>query len=107
LSESAEQRKVGVFKEDVLKAFLLTMGTLAACAPAEHPMVMITPEISACDVKALSEFVGAGRAVLSGVVFTVPVRWIEPGGMITMDYSAERINFELDANSVITRAYCG
>ncbi len=90
-----------------MKIFFLTMGALVACAPAEQPMVMITPEISACDVEALGEFVGAERAVLSGVVFTVPVRWIEPDGLITMDYNAERINFELDVNSVIARAYCG
>ena len=89
-----------------MKAFGLVLA-LAGCTPAEQPMVMIMPEISACDTEALAGYVGAGREVLSGVRFAVPVRWIVPDSMITMDYNPERINFVLDADDVITRIYCG
>lgn len=35
------------------------------------------------------------------------IRIIRAGDMITQDYSAERLNIELDSNDTITRAYCG
>ncbi len=88
-----------------MKGFWIVLGAVVACAPTEKSMMV--PEISACDVGALDEFVGAGREVLSGVVFKVPMRWIEPDGIITMDYNPERINFKLDEGGIITRVYCG
>lgn len=35
------------------------------------------------------------------------LRVIEPGSAITMDYSAERVNIELDAGRRISRVYIG
>ena len=89
-----------------MKALWL-VAVLAGCTPPEQPMVMITPEIAACEPQALAGYVGAGRDVLSGVRFRVPVRWIEPGGLVALDYNPARINFVLDADGVITRVYCG
>jgi len=98
--------RVGATWEGEMKAFGIVLA-LVGCAPAEQPMVMIMPEIPACDTEALAGYVGAGREVLSGVRFKVPVRWIEPDGLVTLDYNPERINFKLDADGVITRIYCG
>lgn len=35
------------------------------------------------------------------------VRWIEPGMAVTMDYRADRLNGELDADGVIETLRCG
>ncbi|MBL4915738.1 I78 family peptidase inhibitor [Szabonella alba] len=42
------------------------------------------------------------RAGISG-----PVRVIPLGGMVTRDYTPERINFYLDANGLVGRISCG
>jgi hypothetical protein len=34
-------------------------------------------------------------------------RIIPPGGIATMDYSAERVNFDVDAGNLIVRVWCG
>ncbi len=34
-------------------------------------------------------------------------RWISPGMAVTMDFREDRLNFELDAQGKIVRAFCG
>jgi hypothetical protein len=36
-----------------------------------------------------------------------PFRELPPGAMMTMDHAPARVNFDLDANGVITRVWCG
>jgi hypothetical protein len=35
------------------------------------------------------------------------VRVLPPGAMMTMDYSTDRVNFDVDAQGIITRVWCG
>lgn len=35
------------------------------------------------------------------------VRWIEPGMAVTLDFRADRLNGELDADGVVTALRCG
>ena len=35
------------------------------------------------------------------------VRILPPGSVVTMDFRAERLNVELDANDRVIRVYCG
>jgi hypothetical protein len=35
------------------------------------------------------------------------LRWIQPGMMVTMDYSAGRLNIELNEQQRISRISCG
>ena len=35
------------------------------------------------------------------------LRWIPPGGMVTMDYRPDRLNIELDAQNRVTALRCG
>jgi hypothetical protein len=96
--------------EDVLKTLLMnlfTAGILSACAPLAPPVAINQPVISACDVDNLAHLVGLPRRALDGTSFEGPVRWLAPGSMMTMDFSPDRVNFELDADDIITRIYCG
>lgn len=60
-----------------------------------------------CDEAEPEFFVGHNADILEDAMFDVPVRIIGEGMAVTMDYSPERINFELDAGEVIIRVYCG
>ncbi len=71
-----------------------------ACTPA--PQV-----VSRCDPAALAAYVGADRATVAAHGFSVPVRWVVPNGIMSLDYNPNRINFRLNADEVITRVYCG
>ena len=35
------------------------------------------------------------------------LRWIPPGGVVTMDYREDRLNIELDSRNRVTRIRCG
>lgn len=35
------------------------------------------------------------------------LRWIQPGGVVTMDYRTDRLNVELDAGNRVTGMRCG
>lgn len=47
---------------------------------------------------------GADALRLSGAS---RLRWIRPGDMVTMDYSAQRLNVHLDAQGRVERFACG
>ncbi len=89
-----------------MKIFLrptLLVGLLSACAPT----LQADPIIATCDVDQLTQFVGMAKGELDSVTLAVPVRWLPPGSAMTMDFSPDRINFELDGDDIILRAYCG
>lgn len=46
-------------------------------------------------------------SALAAMTFPDTTRFIAPDTAITMDYRAERLNFDLDAAGVITRIWCG
>lgn len=79
---------------------------LAACSPVEA-----TPpsrEVAgSCGAAELQSLVGQPAAVLQTMRFAGPVRVLRPGEAVTMDYSAGRLNIEIDAAEVIARVACG
>lgn len=91
---------------------LLALLPLTACvaAPVDTPPGDPKPQPPAertCGAAELQGLVGQPATVLQTMRFAGPVRVIEPGMAVTMDYSPARLNFDLDGQGLITRAYCG
>lgn len=89
-------------------ACLATVGLLAACTeapPNAPPPAMENPD--ACGASGLQDLVGQPSSVLAAMTFAQPMRLLRPGMAVTMDYSAERLNIELDDKDIITRVACG
>ncbi|HEX9857282.1 MAG TPA: I78 family peptidase inhibitor [Paracoccaceae bacterium] len=81
---------------------------LAACTPeAEAPGPGLPPADDACGAAALQGLVGQPAAVLEAMTFGPATRVLRPGMAVTMDYSAERLNIEVDAAETIIRVSCG
>jgi len=92
-----------------LKFAPLTLALLmAACiAPAPQPTPDPMPPITACGAGELQDLIGRNAAVLETMRFAGPLRVIRPGMAVTMDYSPNRLNIEVDAREIITRVSCG
>lgn len=58
-------------------------------------------------VPGLQDLVGRDRAVLAAMTLPVGRRVIAPGMAVTEDYSAQRLNLDLDARGRIARVWCG
>jgi hypothetical protein len=81
---------------------------LAACVPvAEEVPMPTTPVEDACGASGLQGLVGQPRSVLATMKFAGPVRIIEPGMAVTMDYSAERLNIVIGETGWIESVSCG
>ncbi|EKD59459.1 MAG: hypothetical protein ACD_54C01331G0005 [uncultured bacterium] len=81
---------------------------LAACvAPAPEPLPDPMPPITACGAGELQGLIGRNAAVLQTMRFAGPLRVIRPGMAVTMDYSPDRLNIEVDAREIITSVSCG
>lgn len=66
------------------------------------------PDEDACGAAGLQYLVGQDEAALAAITFAAErVRVIRPGQPVTMDYSPERLNIELDAAGRIQRLSCG
>lgn len=83
--------------------------SLPACAttPAEPP-----PASAACNAEAARALVGREASAELGaealrLTGARRLRWIRPGDMVTMDYSAERLNLHLDGQGRVERLACG
>ena len=86
----------------------LPLLAMAACVPVPpDPVPPALPPDDACGAPGLQGLVGQPRRVLETMKFGVPVRVIEPGMAVTMDYSPNRLNIELDDEGTITRVTCG
>lgn len=95
-------------------AVALTLG-LAACA-AVPPLQGLPPQslprgggasLESCGGSGLSALVGQPARVLATMKFAPPVRFIRPGDAVTEDYSAQRLNIEIDLKEVISGVQCG
>ena len=83
---------------------------LGACVPAPVPPPILPPgqgAAAACGAKDLQGLVGRPAWVLMFMKFGQTVRIIRPGMAVTMDYSAERLNIEIDPVERIAAVYCG
>jgi hypothetical protein len=81
---------------------------LAGCATAAPP-----PALSGqCHVDNLGDLVGRPADAALGADAmrrsgASRLRWIRPGDMVTMDYSAGRLNVHLDAQGRVEHFACG
>lgn len=82
---------------------LLLAATLGLAACVEDP----PPPPDDCGASGLTSLIGQDRKVLDAMKFANPVRVIEPGSAVTMDYISSRLNIELDGSGKITRLTCG
>ena len=81
---------------------------LMGCVPEPEPPVGDpTPVEDACGASGLQDLVGQSAKKLEVMRFAKTVRILRPGMAVTMDYSAERLNIEIDAAERITRVSCG
>jgi hypothetical protein len=87
----------------------LTALALAGCATIAPPE---TPSAGQCRADSLGELVGRPADAALGAEAmrrsgALRLRWIRPGDMVTMDYSAQRLNVHLDAQGRVERFACG
>jgi predicted small lipoprotein YifL len=83
--------------------------TLAACGGGPTPLPPAAPDrdiADACGAAELQDMVGQSRDVLATMKFAVPVRVIEPGMAVTMDFQANRLNFAIGEDGTITSITC-
>lgn len=89
------------------KLLLCTALVMAGCVPIlQHPAEPLPTE-TACGAADLQALVGQPAKVLQTMRFGQQVRIIRPGMAVTADYSAMRLNIDINANEKISRVYCG
>jgi hypothetical protein len=90
---------------------LLALPLLAmACTQSDPtPPRSMPPEdiVDACVAAELQDLVGQPAAVATAITFAVPVRIIEPGMAVTMDFNPQRLNIEIGEGGLIARIFCG
>ena len=94
---------------------LLTAGAaafaLTACMIAESDPGSGLPEGN-CRSEALGQFIGQaasqdlGARMMSASGARI-IRWVPQGGVVTMDFSPNRLTVQLDANNRVETANCG
>jgi hypothetical protein len=84
---------------------------LTACTIVESDPVPSLPEGN-CRSEALSQFIGQpasqelGARMLSASGARI-IRWVPKGGMVTMDFSPNRLTVQLDGANRVETANCG
>lgn len=89
---------------------ILTALLLAACVapvPAPAPAPEPGPGPDACGAASLQSLVGQTEGALAGMTFPNSTRFIYPDTVVTMDYSAERLNIVFDPTGRIVQVRCG
>lgn len=89
----------------LVPAGLAFAALLSACVEIMPPPGL--PTADDCGASGYQRLVGQDSTVLRRMQFGRPVRVIEPGMAVTMDYAAERLNFWIDKNGLIERVTCG
>jgi len=92
----------------------LALLPLTACTIATSDATADPPSHvpASCRNEALSQFTGQpasqdlGERMLQASGARI-VRWVPQGGVVTMDFSPERITVQLDGSNRVERASCG
>ena len=90
----------------------LILAPLAACQIAQSDATAMGPAPGTCDNAALDRFTGRpastelGARMLKASGARV-IRWVPKGGVITMEFRADRVTVMLDSNNKVERASCG
>jgi Peptidase inhibitor I78 family len=86
----------------------LTLLALSACVPATAADDRTGgPPDDTCGASSFSYLVGQDIAPVLAMTLTQPIRILRPGDAMTMDFSAERLNFNLDGNDRVVSVTCG
>lgn len=82
---------------------------VAACETATLPPADVVPPVGedSCGAAEHAALIGQNATALERVLIMRPVRVIRPGMAITMDYSQDRINFDIGEDGNIRRIWCG
>ena len=104
----------------LLPAAVLACFALAACAQQPGQSQQSAPPILSAPTPALASCDAALAQFAVGRSFDAPlekearersgarvVRPLRPGQMVTLEYSAQRLNLELDIAGKVTKARCG
>lgn len=86
---------------------LTAAAALAACDIETPPAPPAAVPDDACGAATLQSLVGQPASVLETMRFAAPTRIIRPEMAVTLDYSRERLNIEIDRAEVISRVACG
>jgi len=84
---------------------------LSACTIAESDPVP-GPLEGSCRSESLGQFVGQTASTELGAKMLAAsgariIRWVPKGGMVTMDFSPNRLTVQLDGANRVERANCG
>lgn len=90
-----------------LTAIVLIPALLAGCAVIMPPPLAVLPDPSACGAADLQNVVGLSVRVLPPTGPWSTLRVLRPGDVMTMDYSATRLNVMVDGNDRILQLTCG
>lgn len=87
-----------------LKLMVLPL-VLAACVPAQAPSP--APDgADTCNTAAYEGLIGQPRSALDRMTLPAGARVIGKGDAVTADFSAGRLNFELDAADRVEKTAC-
>ena len=92
---------------------VLAPALLAACAAAPaQPPVHGEVQGHVCDAADTARFIGqpataeTGTAILRATHSAI-IRWVRPGMMITMEFSASRVTVRMDSEQKVIAINCG
>lgn len=96
----------------ILLPLILTTALLQACTmvvpqPAPAPGPAPQSDLTSCHAVGLQGLIGAPVALLPADGGWTVVRVIRPGQMVTMDFSATRLNVTVDGADIIQSLTCG
>jgi hypothetical protein len=98
--------------------YILAIILLAACTPVPPPVAQrpaVQPveyalkqqEPDSCGTARAAVFYGQPAAKIAPSGFPGLYRILPVGAIVTQEYSAERVNFHLDQNGVVSNIDCG
>ena len=94
------------------KLSLFALIGLAGCVAAPAERITIDQQAGTCDASAIAALVGQlasqeNARKLMEISRARSLRWVPPGGMVTMDFSPDRLTVQLDGQNRIESAKCG
>ena len=86
---------------------LMAVLAVAGCAAQEPPVPVLPPVTDLCGASAFQNMLGFNVRSLPQPGPWETLRIIRPGMMVTMDYSATRLNAQVDGAGRILALTCG
>lgn len=90
-----------------MKAFAILVALAVLCGCIRNTADQPDPPDASCSAGGLQHLVGQPESAFVPSGFDEPVRVIHPGDAVTMDFSLQRLNVEIDAEGRIAAIRCG